>query len=895
MKIHQLSIDDVLISLHTSAQGLTTEEAAKRLQEFGPNQVQKEKRQRAVVRFLREFVHLFAVILWIGAALSFFAEYQSPGQGMMKLGVAILIVILVSGIFSFLQEYRAERTLASLLKLLPRHCAVLRSGRIDQTSAETLVPGDIVLIEQGELIPADCRLIEAFGFRVNNANVTGESIPQLRNAVPSVEMEILQSKNIVLAGTSALAGTAQAVVFATGMDTEFGKIAHLTQAQREISPLRRELASLSRWIVLLAVSIGFAFFAIGRIMGVAFWDDFIFAIGIIVAMVPEGLLPTLTLALVLAAQRMSKRNVLVRHLPAVEALGSATIICTDKTGTLTKNRMTVRAVYLGGRFVDAVSLSNVAERYWMFFAVGRYCHDLKENEVESRSEATGDPMEMALFELSSSLLKFPLARKIHEIPFDADRMRVSTVVALNGENIMLSKGAPETLLPLCTHVLIDGEVEELNEVLRRQIFDAQKAMARQGLRVLAHTFRSLSAGMENEPGEENFVFAGLSAMDDPPRPEVADAIRKCHEAGIKIIMVTGDHPETALSIGREIGLVRSQNPVVVTGANLRNMTGSQLQIVLDAPEILFARLGADQKLRIVRALKRKKEIVAVTGDGVNDAPALKSAHIGIAMGISGTNVAQEAADMILLDDNFASIVNGIEEGRAVFENIRKFLTYILAHNVPELIPYLCFGLWKLPLALTPIQILSIDMGTDSLTALGLGTEKPEDEIMQRHPGRGRLFDLKLALRSYLFLGLIEAFVSMVLFFGFIKSIGWAGGILTGSDSIYRKGTTVCLASIVVMQIANVFLCRSETKSIFKMEIPHNPLILWGVIFEIVLLILIVFTPQGNEIFGTETIPLSIWIYILPTALLLLLLEESRKWVFRRFSDLRRRNRPKRIL
>ncbi len=885
MRIDQLSAADAVASLHGAPQGLSSEEALRRLREFGPNQVEKLTGQPLWLRFFKEFFHFFAVILWLAAGLAFLGEWSAPGQGMVKVGCVVIGVIVVSGLFSFWQEYRAEQTLAALLKLLPQEVKVLRDGKATSLAVTRLVPGDIVLLEQGDNIPADCRLIEAFGVRVNNATITGESLPKARNAEPSAADGLIDGNNILLAGTAMASGEARALVFATGMHTEFGKIAHLAQTSRAgASPLRREIAHLSRWIAILAVLIGLLFFVIGWALDVPFWDDFIFAIGLIVAMVPEGLLPTLTLALVLATQRLAKRHVLIRYLPSVEALGSTTVICTDKTGTLTQSRMTVKRLFLGealDSFDIAAQRSRWVERYRPFFLTAYLCHDLKAGEQHGKPFLLGDPMEIALVEMARDTLPavttFP---KLDEIPFDADRMRLTTVHVLPEGPTLLCKGAPESVLPLCGRALTDGHAGPFSDALRERIFRAQEAMAEQGLRILALAYRPLEPQWQQGPWEEDLVFAGLVGLEDPPRPEVPEAIRKCGEAGIRVIMVTGDHPHTARAIAREIGLVRSESPSVITGAQLRHLSCSQLRLALDADELIFARVGADQKMRIVEELKQKGHVVAVTGDGANDAPALKSAHIGIAMGIAGTDVAKEAADMVLLDDNFASIVNAVEEGRAVFENIRKFLTYILAHNVAELIPYLAFVLFAIPLPLTPIQILAIDMGTDSLTALGLGVEKPAPEVMRRPPRsrRERLLNWPLALRAYGFLGVIEAIAAMAAFFYVLHGAGWPyGQSLAVSDPLYRQATTACLSAIIVMQIVNVFLCRSAARSVFSVGLLGNPLIGWGVILEIALILPIAYTPWGNLVFGTAPIPGQVWLFMLPFAVGLVVLEELRKW------------------
>lgn len=886
MKINQMTVAEALVSLHTSEEGLAPAEAQRRLKEYGPNRVEEVRRRSRLLDFFKEFTHFFSIVLWIAAGLSFLAEWSEPGQGMARIGYAIVVVILVSSLFSFWQEHRVEKALAALRRLLPSQVEAIRGGVVVKIPAEEVVPGDIVLLEQGDNVPADCRLIEAFGMQVNNATVTGESVAQPRDTAPAEAEDIVRSKNIVLAGTSIVSGRAKAVAFAIGMHTEFGRIAHLTQVSGEaVSPLQREIAHLSRAIVILAVLIGLLFFLVGQFIGISFWQDFIFAIGIIVAMVPEGLQPTLTLALVLATQRMAKRQVLIRHLSAVEALGSTTVICTDKTGTLTQNRMTVKTLFLGGLVeldLDSAMPESRIEAYRPFFWAIGLCQVLQGGLQADKKTYWGDPMEVALIQLAEQLAPLGFSpHRVDEIPFDSDRMRLSTIYQMPEGKALYCKGAPETVVPLCSGMLFDGNVRPLSPEWREKIRAAQEDMAGRGLRVLAVAYRMLGADVV--PVEQDLIFAGLAGLEDPPRQEVPEAIRKCREAGIKVIMVTGDHPHTAVAIAREIGLIQSAAPVV-SGDQVRRMSPIQLQLALDTPDIIFARVAADQKMRIVEALKQKGHIVAVTGDGINDAPALKSAHIGIAMGMAGSDVAKEAADMVLLDDNFASIVNAVEEGRAVFENIRKFLTYILAHNVPELIPYLALVLFKIPLALTPLQILAIDMGTDTLTALGLGVEQPDPQVMQRppRPQKERLFSLGVALRAYVFLGLFEAVAAMATFFFVLKGGGWLyGQALASTDPFYLRATTACLSAIIVMQVVNVFLCRSATRSAFSTGVLNNPLIVWGVALEIGLILLIDYTSWGNEILGTVPIPLDVWLFTLPFAGSMVLLEEVRKWVVRR--------------
>ncbi len=888
-RIHQLPVADALRDLGSAVQGLAAAEAQRRLDAYGPNRVEEVGRDPLVLRFLREFTRFFSIVLWIAAGLALLAEHYEPGQGMARLAYAIIIVIVVSGVFSFWQEYRAERTLNTLRELLPPQAKVLRDGNLVQLPAAELVPGDVVLLAQGDSVPADCRLIEGFAVRVNNATVTGESLPLAREAGPATAEEAVWARNILLAGTSLVSGHATAVVFATGAYTEFGRIAHLAQTGREaVSPLRREISHLSRLIIVLAVIIGAVFLAVSWwAVGIRFWRAFIFAIGIIVAMVPEGLLPTLTLALVLATQRMARRNVLIRHLPSVETLGSTTVICTDKTGTLTQNRMLVKRLFLEDRFLpmeEAVSSRSGSARYRHFFMGARLCHDLREGLADGKKVLLGDPMEVALVEMAgASQYDVPTGRRTFEVPFDADRMRISVVYEQADGSIVYCKGAPEKVLPLCSRTLVAGEIRPFPAELRSAVVRAQEEMAGQGLRVLAFAYRPTGSKLEQEHLEEDMVFTGLAGLEDPPRPEVAAAVARCRDAGIRVIMITGDHPRTAIAIARETGLVYTQTVRVLTGEMLHRLSDIELRLALDGGEVIFARVSAGQKHRIVEALKAKGEVVAVTGDGVNDAPALRSAHIGIAMGVAGTDVAREASDMVLLDDNFASIVSAIEEGRAVFQNIRRFLTYILTHNVAELVPYLAFSLFGVPLALTPIQVLSIDMGTDSLTALGLGVERPAPDVMRDppRPAAERLLNLPLALRAYLFLGLIEAAGSMAVFFYVLHGGGWSwGGGLAYGSPLYKEATASCLSAIIVMQIANAYLCRSPVESVFSTGFSGNVLIGWGVLLEIALMLIIDYTRVGNAILGTRPPAPDVWFVIVPLAAGMALLEEARKWLVR---------------
>jgi sodium/potassium-transporting ATPase subunit alpha len=898
--------------------GLSPEEAQQRLGRYGPNVLEKPSHYPLIRGFLHQFTHFLAILLWIAAALAFTAEFMKPGEGMLTLGWAILGVIVINAVFAFFQEYKAERAVHALHRLLPARAWVLRSSQPHDVSRSEIVPGDVLLIEEGEQIPADARLVEATEMRVDISSLTGESQPKRRTAEPVADGHLLDIPNLVFAGTPVLSGRGRAVVFATGMQTEFGKIARLsTSVETGLSPLQKQIAKITHVVALLSVAMGGVFFAIGVSMGLSFWISAIFGIGIIVANVPEGLLPTVTLALALGSQRMAKRHALIKQLTSVETLGCTTVICTDKTGTLTENRMRVARFYMDSFEVEVqesclviagrVTTALEAKEYAPLFDAIIHCHNAKRmRRTDGRSTVTGDPTEVALveFALDHGLLHHEPLPRMGELPFDADRKRMSTLHWHEGRLVAFVKGAPESLMPLCNQILHHGARSPMSQSDRLRIMAQSRTFAHQAYRVLAVAMREIEQGVEKldiDHVEQNLTFLGLVAMMDPPRHEVPEAITRCRQAGVRVIMITGDHPLTALAIARLIGLAPKESRTepfgycpVIEGHQVETMSDEALRRLLiptrpGEAEPIFARMAPRHKMRVVSVLKDMDEVVAVTGDGVNDAPAIKKADIGIAMGIAGTDVAKETADMILVDDNFASIVNAIEEGRAVYSNIRKFVTYVLSHNVPEVVPYLGYGLFGIPLALTIPQILAVDLGTDIVPALALGTEKPHPGIMEIPPRpRGeRLINLPLLLRVYAFVGLIEAGIAMGGFFLYLYINGWTWGTpLNWSSPLYKEATAVTFAGIVLAQVANVFACRSERLSAFRLGLFTNPLILWGIVSELTILALIVYSPLGNAIFGTSPMPAWIFGPLALGALVLLFAEESRKIIVNRFEKSR---------
>jgi Ca2+-transporting ATPase len=928
-------------SLKTSAQGLTSEEAAKRLEQYGRNEIREIKGRSLIWKFLENFYHLFAIMLWVGGILAFVAE-------MPQLGWAIFAVIFINAIFSFWQEFRAEKATEALKKMIPHNAKVIRDGKTIQIEAAELVPGDLMVLEEGDAISADARLVEEFELRTNNATLTGESEPVRKTASPHDDpnLTLIEMPNLVFAGTSVAYGGGKAVVFATAMDTQFGKIAELTQSvESELSPLQKEMSKITQLVAILATSVGVVFFILGYFFGgLSLVGGFVFSVGIIVALVPEGLLPTVTLSLAMGVQRMAERHALIKKLSSVETLGCTTVICTDKTGTLTKNEMTVRDIWVAGQHLE-VSGGGYAPN-------GDYHHDgedlsaeqLKALQLLVRAASLcnnarliepggpddnwtilGDPTEAALLVAARKAgfdheAELESTRRVFELPFDSVRKRMTTIHMNKFNRIGYVKGAPKEVLDLCTMVeTLDGQ-QPLTDAKHAEIVAQNDEFARNGLRVLAMAYRPIpkeETEFSPDKTERDLIFVGLMAMMDPPRDEVAIAVEECATAGIEVIMITGDYGLTAESIARRIGIIRGDQARIVTGNDLNDMTDEDLSAALDAKNVLFARVSPEHKMRIAQVLKSMGHVVAMTGDGVNDAPALKAADIGVAMGMAGTDVAKEAADMILTDDNFASIVNAIEEGRAVYDNIRRFVAYIFTSNVPELVPFVLFVMFDIPLALTVMQILAIDLGTDMLPALALGTEAPEPGIMNRPPRsqKERLVTGKLLLRAMVFLGSIQAAACMAAFFFLYWTFGWRPGmplgigdmtggfgwtgdqiaaawgvtdptkvaaLAIGGTAIWVLATTMTHGAVMTTQIGNGFAQRTNVQSIFKVGFLSNKFMLWGIAAEMLIFCGLVYIPALAKVFNHGPINLwPDWAFLLALWPTLLIADEIRKYFVRR--------------
>lgn len=925
--IRKAPIDGVFGELETARVGLASDEAAVRQGRFGKNVIQSEKKKSPVIAFLANFTHLMAVLLWVAGTIAFIA-------GLPELGVAVWLVNIINGVFSFWQEARASQATEALKKMLPAYATVIRDGQEQKILAEDLVPGDVMLLAEGDKISADARVIASSDLQVNQSTLNGESTPSRKTADAVLEegLSAAEIPNLVFAGTSVSEGNGRAVVFRIGMDTEFGKIASLTQnMQAAESPLTRQLNRLTKQVTIFAMCMGIAFFCLSLfVVHEPFASSFIFALGMVVAFIPEGLLPTVTLSLAMAVQRMSRRNALVKKLDSVEALGSTSVICTDKTGTLTQNEMTVNHLWTATREYEITGVGYAPKgqieaegRSWravddadleLLLEGGLLCGNARLAEPEEegkRYEVYGDPTEACLIVsaqkggIDRAELEARMPR-VKELPFESRRKRMTTVHALEypldgARRIAFTKGAPNEVVRLSTHVRVNGVVEPMTEELRQRIMEANDTYAADGLRVLAVAYRPLDganagAGVPDamsdytpENIECNLTFVGLEVMMDPPRPEVAAAVAECHRAGIRIVMITGDYGLTAASIARRLKIVEGEGLSVISGFELSKMGDEELKEKL-AGQVVFARMAPEQKLRVVTALQEMGEIVAVTGDGVNDAPALKKADIGVAMGITGTDVAKEAADMILTDDNFASIVAAIEEGRAVYSNIRKFLLYILNSNAPEAVPnavYLLSG-GAVPLPLTTMQILTIDLGTDMLPALGLGTEPPEETIMNQPPRdpNERLLNRRVLVKAFLWYGLMASIVAMAGYFLVNLLAGWPGIPLAGlgndSDPVYIQATTMTLAGIIFAQIGQVMNCRTETTSVFKIGLFSNRRILIGIVFEVVLLVILTTFPPLQGVFHTAPLAWQDYAFLCCVPPVVIAIEEIRKaWLRRR--------------
>lgn len=820
------------------AAGLSSERAAALLQETGPNVLPAAKTVPRWRKLLGELTHFFALMLWCAAALAFIA-------GMPELGVAIILVVIVNGIFAHVQQERAQHAAAKLRGLLPADVSVRRDGRLVRVHTSGLVPGDAVVLTAGDRVPADVVLSSASACAVDESMLTGES-----EAVPK------SSGDSAWGGTFLVNGEADAVVSRTGGNTRLAGIAALTSGtQSPPTPLALELRRIVRLIAAVAIAVAGFFFLVSLLVGIPWRDAFLFAIGVAVALIPEGLLPTVTLSLAMGAQRMAARNALVRNLEAVETLGSTTFICTDKTGTLTQNRMNAVEVFTTDGLVKVTGegYQPVADVEGPGLAAATRVALAARSASQGRAvfrgdewKAEGDPMEAAIDALARRLSGSELEddKPSRRFAFDPRRRRESVIV---GATVFV-KGAPESVLPLCAGSAAAAAAAEV------------EAMASRGLRIMAVAARTLPGELQPwlaspvSDVEEGLELLGLIALHDPPRPDVAEVIRTARGAGIRVGMITGDHPATAAAIAREIGLMGSPE-TVVEGFQLPE-DEQILGALLDRDGIVVSRVSPEQKLRVARALQSRGHVVAMTGDGVNDGPALQEADIGVAMGLSGTDVAREAADLVLLDDHFATIVAAIEQGRATYSNIRRFLTYHLTDNVAELTPFVIWALsgGQFPLALGVLQILALDIGTDLLPALALGGEAPSRGVLKRPPERRHLMDRALMFRVFCILGPVEAAVAMAAFSTVLFGGGWTRGD-PHDAGLLMAASGAAFTAVVLGQLANAFACRSASLPPWRLGWFSNRLLLGAVLAELGALAVCLYVTPLSAVLGQLPPPL----------------------------------------
>jgi calcium-translocating P-type ATPase len=890
-------IELLLRDLRSSPQGLSTAEAQRRLIQYGPNELTRRGGLNWPRELARQLTHPLALLLWLAAVLSF-------AVGSETVAIAVLLVIALNALFAFVQEMQAERAVEALAQFLPQQVTVQRGEALEQILAVDLVPGDVVLVQEGDRIAADMRLISG-AVEVDLSTLTGESAPVLRSSTlvdPGVPR--ISAQDLLFSGTSAIGGEARGVVFATAMHTELGRIAALSErVKEEPSPLERQVRRVAWLIAAIALTMAIAFVPVAIFgAGLSFQNSVVFAVGLLAGNVPEGLLPVITLALAVAVGELARRGALVKRLSAVETLGSTDVICTDKTGTLTENRMSPVTAWTLTSQIALDTAQSVPHPDPSFAALAHASTACNNARLQADGQNSGDPTEGALLTAAQSLgVPFdPVARehgRIHQYNFDPQRKLMSTLDRGEDNDWLHTKGAPESVLPRCTSTLApDGTQLALNAAERERVTRQVESFAGQGLRVLALARGCLPSGTPppaRDGAEGDLCFLGLVTMRDPPRAEVIDAVTRCHSAGIRIVLITGDHPLTAAAIARQVG-IGGEDPQVVNAQAFDHTHEQEIKDILaGGREVIFARSSPETKLQIAEALRGQGHVVAMTGDGVNDAPALRTADIGVAMGRSGTDVAREASTMVLTDDNFATIVVAIEAGRQVYDNVRKFIQYIFAHATPEVVPFLLFALsgGSIPLPLTVMLILAFDVGTETLPSLALSRDPVEPGTMNRppRPGSQGVIQAPMLLRSWLFLGGMVSALSLAGFFYVLTRAGWHPGDPVGAGHplhhAYLQATTMTFMGMVAGQIGTAFAVRTRRASLRSIGIFSNRYLLAGIAGELLLAAIFVYAPPLQSLLGTVALPVHDLWFLLPYPLIVWGADELRRWLVRRHAPL----------
>lgn len=838
--MHHKTIEQVLKELNTSTKGLSQSEAEERLKQFGLNEIKEAKKISPFEIFINQFRSIVVWILIAATIISgFLGEYADA--------IVILAIVILIAILGFAQEYKAEMAIAALKRLASLKATAIRDGQKIEVDSSLLVDGDIIILETGDKVPADSRLIDVFNLQAQEAALTGESQNVRKNtALLEEKTSIADRKNMVFSSTIIVSGRARAVVAATGMRTEIGKIASMIESVKpEPTPLQKNMDMLGKRIGIAILAVMSFIFVIGLLARDFEWIDMLLiSVSLAVAAIPEALPAVVTITLALGTQKMLKRNALVRRLPSVETLGSTTVICTDKTGTLTANQVTVKKLFANGKIIDVTGVGY--ETHGQFLCNGKQVSAdevelllrigiLNNNSDIKEGKVIGDPTEAALIISAAKigLVKEELDieyKRIDEIEFTSERKMMTTLHGHHGENISYVKGAPEIVLNFCNHININGKVKKLTAEIRQEIIEVNREFAEEALRVLGFAYKTV---LDSNP-EKNLIFAGLQGMIDPPREEVRLAIEKCHKAGIRVIMITGDSELTAKAVAKAIGLAGK----AVTGKTLDEI--KDLESAVEDISI-FARVNPEHKIRIVDALKKKGHIVAMTGDGVNDAPALKKADIGIAMGIAGTDVSKEASAMILTDDNFASIVNAVEEGRGIYDNIKKYFAFLVSGNIGEVLIIFISLIIGLPLPLTVTQILLINLAMDGPPAISLSAESFEKDIMSRKP-RSQKEPIYRSIRPYLFYFPAVMVITVLIIFAYFFR----------TESI-AKAQTMAFLTIIMFRLFEVFACRSLTQNLSKIGLFKNRWLIGAVALSFAIVLLTLYVPFMNQIFNTVPI------------------------------------------
>ncbi len=908
-------VDEVYARLQSGPGGLTAEEAAARLQKYGPNKLPSAKKKSLTSRTILQIRNAFNLLLLFASGLSFFSGYAYSDPGSVQMGAAILAVVIINVAFSIFQEYRAEQAVQTITKMIPTKAKVFRTRVEVEVEVSDVVPGDVVVLDEGDRVPADLRLVSAFEVSVDNSILTGESeaLRRFVDMTPGMTVNsAVEYQNLLFAGSTMVSGVARGVVLMTGKDTQFGRIVALSsQIEDPLSPLQRDIDRTAKLNLVLSVAVGALFFLVAKtFVNLTVIESILFAIGVMISLVPEGFQLTVSLSLAITALGMAKRNVVVKRLSAIETIGSMTVLCVDKTGTITSGEMMVEKLWAAGKVFEVTGDGyspegfvtvegrriNPEERPHLvsLFEVSAFCTNAKlmaPTDRIGRWSVLGDPTDGAFlvfagkgdFNAEVALAENP---RTGLLPFDSAR-RMMTVIhdASGGPRKAYTKGSCYDVLARCTSIFYDGKTERLTEAMVAEITRQITSFASDGYRVLASASRELHNGTEATPEEveKELTFLGLAALHDPPRPKTEAAVSQAKRAGVRVIMITGDHELTAEAVARKVGIITESNSVAVTGSELNRMSDEELSRVLNNREVVFARTTPEHKLRVVRALMGKGEIVAVTGDGVNDSPALIEANVGIAMGAGGTDVARESADMVLLDNDFTSIVEGLRLGRATYDNLRKFVYYVYTHNFAELVSFVAFIILGIPLPLLVIQILAIDLLLEIPVSLALITEPPESDVLERPP---RARSVKLmggeTLGRAAIIGALVGAITVLYAFNVWGRGGWHYGAASITDPrVYAMGTTAVLVGIMAGQLGNLLSTRVGLHSAFKSNPLSNKWIPIGVLVELVLLALMVYAPFLQPIFGTAALAPADWLALFLLAPAVLIIDEVRKYLTRR--------------